>query len=256
MDNDDNKEENNNNKDVKLNMNVIKEDNNDDDDDDKVSFVSFLPPNKNRNSSNNNNNSNSKDNKDTDKSDKSKKIHGIKINSKNGIFKRNDRYVYNNGKYYVKKSEKDNEYNKLLLENLSKRGNSIKKRVYEKKINPTKRYINQKNLSSVEKVVLQVNYKIYYTIPSSKSAANFDIIDFVDVEILYDELNIKEDDFITQQFSVTFLKSIVKEAETNPEIEVKKVLPRKTSGNPGYIFGKEILTSNLIKYPFFYIHIK
>jgi len=161
MDNDDNKEENNNNKDVKLNMNVIKEDNNDDDDDDKVSFVSFLPPNKNRNSSNNNNNSNSKDNKDTDKSDKSKKIHGIKINSKNGIFKRNDRYVYNNGKYYVKKSEKDNEYNKLLLENLSKRGNSIKKRVYEKKINPTKRYINQKNLSSVEKVVLQVYIYIY-----------------------------------------------------------------------------------------------
>jgi len=28
------------------------------------------------------------------------------------------------------------------------------------------------------------------------------------VEILYDELNIKEDDFITQQFSVTFLVSI------------------------------------------------
>ncbi|ORY19109.1 hypothetical protein LY90DRAFT_517335 [Neocallimastix californiae] len=118
----------------------------------------------------------------------------------------------------------------------------------------TDKVINQKKFMVLKSTQRMVNYKIYYTIPSSKSAANFDIIDFVDVEILYDELNIKEDDFITQQFSVTFwLKSIVKEAETNPEIEVKKVLPRKTSGNPvetsGFSIPKNMIINGKLRCP-------
>jgi len=39
--------------------------------------------------------------------------------------------------------------------------------------------------------------------------SNTDIIDFVDVEILYDERNYNENDLVTQKFTVSFLVSLL-----------------------------------------------
>jgi len=241
----------NKNAEAKINLGNVVKDN--DENEEKVSVINFSPVDKHKSTTNENTSE-----KDSSKKDgKHSKIHGIKINNKNNVFKRDGKqYIYNNGKYYVKKTDEDDNYKQLLLKNLKNSNNKFKRKVTEKKLKTANNSnnINTSSTSSkigntIQKVVMQVNYKIYYTIPAGNHLSTTDIIDFVDVEIIYDERDIEEDELVTQKFSVTFLRSIIKEQEDNPEIDeskVKKIKPRKTSGNPGYIFGKELLTSKLV----------